>query len=106
MKTRTEQADLLRSRIEASGLSARRFALEVLLREDRTIRRWLDGKSPIPKVVLAWLGRPKVAPWPRWHCPKCHDSGMVCEYVPMDLDTGDDINCAAPIYRECDCRGT
>jgi len=63
--TQAERIDLLRSRIEASGLSSKRFAVEVLLREDRTIRRWLDGKSPIPKVVLQWLKQPEVAPWPK-----------------------------------------
>ena len=55
MKTRTEQIQLLRDRIEDSGLSVRRFALEILLREDRTVRRWLAGDSPIPRVVLEWL---------------------------------------------------
>ena len=57
MKTRTEQIQLLRDRIEDSGLSVRRFALEILLREDRTVRRWLAGDSPIPRVVLEWLDR-------------------------------------------------
>jgi hypothetical protein len=48
-------ADLLRSAIEASGLSARRFATDVLLRDERTVRRWLAGDSPIPEVVISWL---------------------------------------------------
>ena len=64
MKTRTEQIALLRDRIEASGLSARRFAVEVLRREERTIRRWLAGESPIPRVVLEFLEEPTGAPWP------------------------------------------
>jgi hypothetical protein len=64
MKTRAEQAALLRSRIEASGLSATRFAREVLLREDRTVRRWLSGESPIPNIVAAWLESPEPMPWP------------------------------------------
>jgi hypothetical protein len=50
-----KDSDVLRSAIEASGLSARRFAVEVLLRDERTIRRWLAGDSPIPQVVLDFL---------------------------------------------------
>ncbi len=64
MKTRTEQIELLGRRISESGLSARRFAVEVLLRDERTIRRWLSGDSPIPRVVLDWLEAPTPAPWP------------------------------------------
>jgi hypothetical protein len=48
-------ADLLRRAIERSGLSARAFAREVLLRDERTVRRWLAGDSPIPEAVLAFL---------------------------------------------------
>lgn len=48
-------AEILRRAIEASGLSARRFATEILLRDERTIRRWLAGDRPIPKAVLAFL---------------------------------------------------
>jgi hypothetical protein len=44
-------ADLLAKAIEASGLSARRFAVEVLYRDERTIRRWLAGDSPVPEPV-------------------------------------------------------
>lgn len=47
--------DLLRAAIEASGLSARRFAVEVLLRDERTVRHWLAGDSPIPKPVVDYL---------------------------------------------------
>jgi hypothetical protein len=47
--------DLLARVIAASGLSASAFARDVLLREPRTIRRWLAGDSPIPAVVGAWL---------------------------------------------------
>ncbi len=38
--------------IERSGLSAPAFALRILLRNERTIRRWLKGDSPIPQVVV------------------------------------------------------
>jgi hypothetical protein len=47
--------ELLRAAIVASGLSARRFAVEVLLRDERTCRRWLAGDSPIPAPVRAFL---------------------------------------------------
>lgn len=49
--------ELLAARIKASGLSARRFAVEVLIRDERTIRRWLKGDAPIPKAVLTFLQR-------------------------------------------------
>lgn len=45
----------LRSAIRASGLSASAFARDVLIRDPRTLRRWLAGQSPIPKAVLAML---------------------------------------------------
>ncbi len=59
----SEDNALLRQRIDESGLSIRRFAVEVMLREPRTIWRWLAG-SPIPGVVQDWLREPQVAPWP------------------------------------------
>jgi hypothetical protein len=37
--------------IERSGLSARAFARDVLWRDERTVRRWLAGDSPVPAVV-------------------------------------------------------
>ena len=46
---------LLRDAIAASGLSARRFAVDVLLRDERTVRRWLAGDSPIPAAVVRFL---------------------------------------------------
>lgn len=46
--------ELLRAAIEASGLSARRFAREVLIRDERTVRRWLAGDA-IPEVVVEKL---------------------------------------------------
>jgi hypothetical protein len=59
-----DEVDLLSRRIEESGLSARRFAVDVLLRDERTIRRWLAGDSPIPKVVIGFLADPVASPWP------------------------------------------
>jgi hypothetical protein len=46
---------LLRAAIAASGLSARRYATEVLTRDERTVRRWLAGESPVPQAVLRYL---------------------------------------------------
>jgi len=43
--------ELVQAAIKASGLSARKFAELVLLRDERTVRRWVAGKSPIPKIV-------------------------------------------------------
>lgn len=48
-------ADLLARVIAASGLSARQWAMKVALRDERTIRRWLAGDSPIPQPVLDYL---------------------------------------------------
>jgi hypothetical protein len=47
--------DLLAHVIAHSGLSARAFARERLLRDERTVRRWLAGDSPIPEPVVAKL---------------------------------------------------
>jgi hypothetical protein len=55
MKWRMTPADLLRKAIERSGLSARAFARDVLLRDERTVRRWLAGDSPIPEPVINFL---------------------------------------------------
>ncbi len=54
-KTRTEEIALLRSTIERSGGSVRSFARDVLIREERTVFRWLKGDIPIPKRVLEFL---------------------------------------------------
>jgi hypothetical protein len=43
--------DLLANAIKRSGLSARVFARDVLWRDERTVRRWLSGESPVPAVV-------------------------------------------------------
>jgi hypothetical protein len=53
--TRAEQVALLRAVIARTGLSNRRFAEQILARDERTIRRWLSGKAVIPKAVLTWL---------------------------------------------------
>jgi hypothetical protein len=64
-RTRAAQVELLRKRINESGLSARKFAETVLIREERTIRRWLKEESPIPKMVLDFLANPWEIPWPK-----------------------------------------
>lgn len=43
--------ELLQRALDRSGLSARAFARDTLWRDERTLRRWLSGESPIPKVV-------------------------------------------------------
>ena len=61
---RANQRELLQRRIGDSGLSSGQFAVEVLRREPRTIRRWIAGDAPIPHVVLEFLLEPKAARWP------------------------------------------
>lgn len=46
---------LLRRAIHRSGLSSRRYAREVLMRDERTVRRWLAGDSPVPSAVVELL---------------------------------------------------
>ena len=53
-------AKLLAKRIDASGLSQVRFALDVLAVDPSTVRRWLAGK-PMPALVRDWLHRADVA---------------------------------------------
>lgn len=52
--TMTDQ-QLLRAAIDAAGGSARAFAKRPLLRNERTIRRWLKGEQPLPKEVRDYL---------------------------------------------------
>lgn len=53
----TDAIKLLRRTIKASGLSNRRFAEEILSRDERTIRRWLSGETAIPQIVVKFLSR-------------------------------------------------
>lgn len=48
---------LITAAIEASGLSARRFATHILTRDERTIRRWIAGDIAIPDVARDFLER-------------------------------------------------
>ncbi len=43
--------ELLSAAIDASSLTARQFAIDVLGVEDRTIRRWLDESRDVPSTV-------------------------------------------------------
>lgn len=45
----------LRSAIKLSGLSARKFAEKKLVRDERTLRRWMNGNNPIPASVRVWV---------------------------------------------------
>jgi hypothetical protein len=47
--------DLIRLAIRHSGLSDRRFAADILLRDERTIRRYLAGDSRLSERVRAFL---------------------------------------------------
>lgn len=51
-RTRAEQVALLRAAIERSGLSSSEYARRVLVRDPRTVRRYLAGDQAMPEVVL------------------------------------------------------
>jgi hypothetical protein len=51
-------AELLRARIQQSGLSTGQYAKTVLVRDERTVRRWLAGDQDIPAAVLEFLKEP------------------------------------------------
>jgi DNA-binding transcriptional regulator YiaG len=57
--------DLLVAAIDASGLSARRFAMELLTVDERTVRRWLAGDrelaAPVRVLCAAIIADPAVA---------------------------------------------
>jgi hypothetical protein len=50
--TRSEAAAILRAAIQRTGLSVSQYAARVLVRESRTVRRWLAGELQIPRAVL------------------------------------------------------
>jgi hypothetical protein len=54
-RTRAEQIALLRAAIARTGLSNRQYAERVLMRDERTVRRWISGQQAIPAVVLRQL---------------------------------------------------
>lgn len=48
--------ELVRQAVEISGLAARRFAVEIMGVNERSVRRWLAGDSPIQnREDRAWL---------------------------------------------------
>lgn len=47
--------ELITAAIEASGLAARRFAIRIISRDERTVRRWIAGEIEIPTVARDWL---------------------------------------------------
>lgn len=57
--------DLLSAAIAAAGLSARRFAIEVLDVDERNLRRWLEGERELQGTVrvvcVAIVARPALA---------------------------------------------
>lgn len=55
IQTRAEGVELLRRRIKESGMKTGRFAVEILIRQPRTVRRWVADDSPIPRIVLEYL---------------------------------------------------
>jgi hypothetical protein len=53
--TFTDRVRLLARAIEQSGLTQRDFAIAVLVRDPRTVRRWLTGDRPMPTLVVHYL---------------------------------------------------
>lgn len=51
---KTNPTTLLRNAIARSGLSDRKYATTVLIRDERSVRRWLAG-DPMPKAVVEFL---------------------------------------------------
>ena len=56
--TRAAQIAELRAAIHRSGLSNSAYARDILIRDPRSLRRWLSGKNPIPRAVLDRLSKP------------------------------------------------
>ena len=59
--SRPEEIALLRAHMERRGLSLRHYAESVLIRDIRTVRRWLAGERQIPKAVLDLIQGERVA---------------------------------------------
>ena len=58
--------ELIRRAIQATGLSARRFAA-LVWRDERTVRRWVSGESPVPNTVRERLAEGQHLAT----CPRC-----------------------------------
>ena len=50
--SRPEEIALLRADMARRGISLREYAETVLIRDVRTVRRWLAGERQIPRAVL------------------------------------------------------
>ena len=61
---RDPDRDILEARITESGISAKKFADLVLKRDERTLRSWRSGESPMPDPVRRFIRDPQPAPWP------------------------------------------
>ena len=68
----------LRAVIDASPLSVRAWAREVVFREPRTVQRWLSGASPIPNVVKKALRAGRFGPFTE-PCGRCDGTGKTPE---------------------------
>lgn len=51
-ETPGRRSGLVRMAIRRSGLPARRWAEQVMVRDERTVRRWISGDVDVPDVVL------------------------------------------------------
>lgn len=62
MKTSAHEInrELLSAHVTASGLSIAEFARTVVGRDERTVRRWLTGKTEIPEQAADWLARAEI----------------------------------------------
>ena len=49
--------ELIRAAIKKSGLSHTQFALQIVARDGRQVRRWLAGNHPIPRAARQFLER-------------------------------------------------
>lgn len=49
--------ELIDAAVSASGQSPKVFAIYVISRDEKTVRRWRKGTSPIPPVARKWLAR-------------------------------------------------
>jgi hypothetical protein len=55
-------AELLSRVIKRSGMTLRSFAINVLVRDQRAVRRMLDGELPLPKEVRRRLEHDEASP--------------------------------------------
>lgn len=55
---------LLEQRIRESRLAVRVFASDVLLCDERTVRRWLKEEQTVSNVVTEFLEDPRPRAWP------------------------------------------